>query len=334
MIKKYWIERRSWILLFLCLQFLSLFIASIDSAIPFQPILYIVYLSIIIFSIFLIIRYQKETNFYKSLEERDDNLDTTTLASPISPFEKMVEKSMTDQAQRLKHEASQNRMIVEQEKDDLLSWIHEVKTPLTAMHLIIERLDDETMKAQLTYEWLRIHLLLDQQLHQKRISFIENDLYVEHIDVESLVYKEIKTLQSWCIQKGIGFDIQLEVTDVISDAKWLAFIIRQLLTNAVKYSEASDIIIKSYRQNDQTYLEVKDYGRGIDPKDLPRIFDQGFTSTTNHHDHSATGMGLYLTKKVADSLSIHIDVHSKLEIGTTFTLIFPKQNGFVKITSM
>ena len=66
-------------------------------------------------------------------------------------------------------------------------------------------------------------------------------------DLKTLIFKEIKTLQSWCIQKGIGFDVQLEVTEVLSDAKWLAFIIRQLLTNAIKYSEASDIIIKSYQ---------------------------------------------------------------------------------------
>ena len=225
-------------------------------------------------------------------------------------------------------------MSLEQEKDELLSWIHEVKTPLTAMQLMIDRLDNETMKSHLIYEWLRIHLLLDQQLHQKRIPFIENDLYIEITDLKVLITKEIKDLQSWCIQKGIGFDLHLEVTEVLSDAKWLAFIIRQLLTNAVKYSEASDIIIKSYQQDEQTILEVEDFGRGIDPKDLPRIFDKGFTSTTKHQDNAATGMGLYLAKKAAKPLLIHIDVHSKLGEGTTFTLTFPKRNEFVHITGM
>ena len=202
------------------------------------------------------------------------------------------------------------------------------------MHLMIDRLDDEMMKTHLTYEWLRIHLLLDQQLHQKRIPSIENDLYIENTDLETLIFAEIKTLQSWCIQKGIGFDIQLEITEVLSDAKWLAFIIRQLLTNAVKYSAAADIMITSYQQAEQTILEVKDFGRGIDPRDIPRIFDRGFTSTTMHQDHAATGMGLYLAKKAAQSLLIHIHVKSELGTGTTFTLTFPKRNEFVKITSM
>ena len=127
--------------------------------------------------------------------------------------------------------------------------------------------------------------------------------------------------------------IQLEITEVLSDAKWLAFIIRQLLTNAVKYSTAGDIMITSYEQAEQTILEVKNFGRGIDPRDIPRIFDRGFT-TTIHQDHAATGMGLYLAKKAAQSLLIHIHVKSELYAETTFTLIFPKKNEFLNVTSM
>ena len=114
------------------------------------------------------------------------------------------------------------------------------------MHLIIERLENREVKANLKFEWLRIHFLLDQQLHQKRIFFIENDMYIEHLDLESLIFTEIKTLQAWCMQKNIGFDVDLQAERVLCDAKWLSFIMRQLLTNAVKYSEESDVMIRSY----------------------------------------------------------------------------------------
>ncbi len=77
---------------------------------------------------------------------------------------------------------------------------------------------------------------------------------------------------------------------------------RQLLTNAIKYSESTDILIKTYLQNDHIHLEIRDFGRGIAPKDMPRIFDKGFTSTLQHRDNAATGMGLYLAKKAAHSL--------------------------------
>ena len=135
----------------------------------------------------MIIRYHKETRFYKSLEEWDNNLDLTSIAHAESPFEKIIENSMTNQTEHLKQDAfAQSNDFRSRRKMNLLSWIHEVKTPLTAMHLMIERLDDDTMKAQLTYEWLRIHLLLDQQLHRKRIPFMKNDLYIEQTDLETI----------------------------------------------------------------------------------------------------------------------------------------------------
>jgi two-component system, OmpR family, bacitracin resistance sensor histidine kinase BceS len=326
-------ERRSWILFFLLQQLILLFIAYLDPSISLSAISYIVFLSLFLFIFFLFLRYQRETVFYKQLDERAKDFDTSRL-TVRSPFETIIEKSILEQTQHLKQTASYNRMQIEQEKDEMLSWIHEVKTPLTALHLMIQRMDDDPLKAHLTYEWLRIHLLLDQQLHQSRIPFIENDLYMENTALEILLFSELKTLQSWCIQKGIGFDFDLQVTHVLSDSKWLAFILRQILTNSVKYSDSSDIIIKSYNDKNRTYLEIKDNGRGIDPRDLPRIFDKGFTSTTLHHDQASTGMGLYLARKAADSLHIKVSVESKLHDGTTFTLVFPRKNEFDHIMGM
>ncbi|MRG87794.1 sensor histidine kinase [Salinibacillus xinjiangensis] len=334
MIKQYLIERRSWIILVLSLQVLSLSIAYFDPSFSITSALYIVFLSVIILVFFLIIRYQKETRFYQSLKDRDDNLDLTTIQQPESPFEQIITESIENQTEQLKKSSSQSQVSLEQEKDELLAWIHEVKTPLTAMQLIIDRIEKKDVKEQLTLEWLRIHLLLDQQLHQKRMPFIENDLYIEKVQLEDILFEEIRTLQSWCLRKGIGFEVNLVEPVVLSDAKWLAFMIRQLLTNAAKYSENTDIVINSFNEMEQIRLEIKDSGRGIDSRDLPRIFEKGFTSTSDHQNQAATGMGLYLTQKVAKSLFIKLDVQSTLGQGTTFTLTFPKKNDFVNITSM
>lgn len=334
MILAYIRERLSWILLFLFLQLLLLFVAAVDSQIPFLPILYIVFLSSMLFIVFLIVRYNQETKFYKSLQAWDDTFDLAAITEPEHPFETIAMDMLSLQTEHFKKESSIRLMEMEEEKDELLSWIHEVKTPLTTMQLMIERMEDETLKGQLQYEWLRIHLLLDQQLHQKRIPFIQNDLHIEVSALEPIIFQEIRALKSWCMQKGIGFDVSLQVTEVLSDTKWLGFIIRQLLTNAVKYSSASDIALQSELVDDHVRLIIRDSGRGIDPKDMPRIFDKGFTSTTSHQDRAATGMGLYLTQKAANALLIRIQVESKPGIGTTFTLIFPKKNDVVRIIGM
>ncbi|WP_417898493.1 sensor histidine kinase [Bacillus haimaensis] len=326
-------ERLSWIMLVAFLHLFISFVAFIDTSIPLVSVLYILFLSFGFFLVFLFFRYKKETEFYRHLKEREKDLDLSTLPKPDSPFEELVAESLRSQSEHLKQDSHQHMQLLEKEKDDLLAWIHEVKTPLTAMKLMVDRMEDEKKRASLTYEWLRIHLLLDQQLHQKRIPFIEKDLYMEETDLEELIYTEIKTLQSWCIQKGIGFDLQLGVKEVLTDAKWLSFILRQLLTNSVKYSRESEIEISSFLSEGQTVLRVKDHGRGIALRDLPRIFDKGFTSTTDHQDHASTGMGLYLARKAADTLHIHIDVTSTLGTGTTFTLTFPKKNEFVRVMS-
>lgn len=268
------------------------------------------------------------------MEEWDDPYDREYMDKAVSPFEKIIEGQITQQTKQYKHDIAQYRIDLEQEKDDLLSWIHEVKTPLTTMKLMIDRVDDGALKAQLMLEWLRIDLLLDKQLHQKRIPFIENDLHIEKIALQPLIHGEIKALRTWCMNKGIGFDLSLETPAVLSDEKWLGFMLRQLLTNAVKYSEASDIFIKSDTIGEQMILEIRDFGRGIAAKDLPRLFDKGFTSTNKSRNQAATGMGLYLVQKIADVLLIQIDVTSSFGEGTTFTLTFPKKNELVHITSM
>lgn len=333
MIGTFFRERLSWILLVISLHLFISFVAFIDASIPLMSMLYILFLSFSIFLIFLFLRYNKETEFYKQLKERESDLAPSTMPKPDSPFEELIAESLRSQSDHLKQDSQQHMQLLDKEKDDLLAWIHEVKTPLTAMKLMMDRMEDEKKRATLTYEWLRIHLLLDQQLHQRRIPFIENDLYMEAADLEELIFSEIKTLQSWCIQKGIGFDLQLGVKEVITDAKWLSFILRQLLTNSVKYSRDSEIEISSFLSDGQTVLRVKDHGRGIALRDLPRIFEKGFTSTTDHQDHASTGMGLYLARKAADTLHIRIDVESTLGEGTTFTLTFPKKNEFVRVMS-
>lgn len=335
MIRKFLSERRSWILLFLSLQALTLFIVFVDSSIPLGPVLYLVFMSIILFIGFLIFRYRKESRFYKSLDALENDLDITNLTSPTSPFEKIIAERLSEQTTVLTEIINENQLSLEQEKEELLAWIHEIKTPLTAMNLMIERMEDKKLKAQLSYEWLRVHLLVDRQLHQKRLPFMENDLYIERIDLKSLLFTEIKAIQSWCMQKGIGLDVDLQEKEVLSDGKWLAFIIRQLLTNAVKYSPpSSDIIVRSFLHETKVKLTIQDFGRGINSRDLPRIFDKGFTSYTDHQDRAATGMGLYLAKKTAKPLRIGMEVSSQFGEGTVFTLTFPKENEFVHIAGV
>ncbi|MBM7540231.1 ATP-binding protein [Amphibacillus cookii] len=328
MFRTYLLERSSWITFIIGLQFLSILIASIDPTLSLEGILYVVLLSFIFLVIFIIVRYQRETRFYKKLK---DGIDAH---HPVTPFQSIVTDYLTTISNQYEQHLSTNHIEIEQEKDQLLAWIHEVKTPLTALQLVIDRVNDRSVKQSLHYEWLRLHLLLDQQLHLRRMPAIENDLYIETVDLSPLLIEEIKPLYTWCQQKKIGFDLDLSDSEVISDGKWLAFIIRQIVINAIKYSDNSTIEIKLYQEDQHKKLSIQDYGQGIASQDLPRIFDKGFTSTSTHSNQASTGMGLYLARKVASSLHITIDVNATLDVGTNFTLTFPNRNAFLELSSM
>ncbi|CAI6016176.1 Sensor histidine kinase GraS [Paenibacillus sp. JJ-100] len=334
MIGKYIREKGSWLWLLVSMQLIILLVAYMDSSIPFQSALYIVALNVLVCLVFIWARYPKETRFYKKLSTWDHTYDLGELDIAESPYEQIIHEAVSSQTQRYRKESSHHFISLEQEKDEMLSWIHEVKTPLTALQLMIERLPNDKLQSQMTYEWLRIQLLLDQQLHQKRIPFMHNDLFVEETELEPVLNGEIRALKSWCISKGIGFDVSLSATHVLTDGKWLGFIIRQLLSNAVKYSDSSDILIDSREQNGHIVLMIQDHGRGIEAQDLPRIFDKGFTSTRGRMEGSATGMGLYLVHQVVQTLLMTIHVESSPGEGTTVTLTFPRKNDMVHLAGV
>ena len=146
-----------------------------------------------------------------------------------------------------------------------------------------------------------------------------------------MVIKEIQHGRNISIAKGVGYDIKIDNTEVYTDEKWCRTILRQIISNALKYTENSDILIKSGEQHGQTYLVIEDKGRGIKARDLPRIFERGFTSTTNQRESTATGMGLYLVKEIAEGLSIKVNVKSTYGEGTKVLLIFPNPNMFTTI---
>ncbi|MFJ8064448.1 sensor histidine kinase [Psychrobacillus sp. NPDC096426] len=325
-------ERRAWILFFVGLQIWLNIILTLDIAFQDVSILYINLVDIIAFLLFIWWRYRKETAYYKALKE-------SAMLASLPEGESCFEKKMTSIMEELilvnTEELNQLKVQHLEENDRILSWIHEVKTPLTGMRLIIDAVQERPLQEKLEVEWLRIHLLLDQQLHHTRLPSLEKDYLVENVPLQKITYTEIKELQAWCMQKGIGFEIDLLQEEVLTDQKWLAFILRQVLSNAVKYSDA-DKEIHIFSRKDEaghTVLTVKDFGSGITKADLPRIFEKSFTGTMGRNTVASTGMGLYLAKNAADKLGIRIDVDSKIGEGSAFSLRFPLKNEMSRIAS-
>lgn len=223
------------------------------------------------------------------------------------------------------------RLSLLEKQDELLAWVHEMKSPLTVLQLIQDKIQPPAVREQVEAEWLRLYLLLDQQLYATRLITIEQDSRMQNVKLSDVIIQEVKDLRSWCFEKNIAVELDEVDVEVITDAKWLAFIVRQVLTNAVKYSHrGGEIRIYTTMQEDQYTLHIADDGIGISKEDLPRVFRKSYTGTVGRETSAASGMGLYLAKQAADMINVTLTIDSKEQQGTTVHIAFSKDNTYTE----
>ncbi|WP_107839057.1 sensor histidine kinase [Metasolibacillus meyeri] len=327
-------QHMMWISFFIGLLLVWNIICMLDTGFAAVSIGYLNSVAILLFLLFLTARYfwerasLKNILYQKSLQDVESYRWDLYTRKIIELYEEQRQQQVKI-VQKIKFEKSE-------EQDELLAWVHEIKAPLTAMKLMIEQLEDNKARNRLEQEWIRLHLLVDQQLHQTRLQTIAEDNRLEQVQLRTVIFKEIRQFQTWCMEKGIGFQIDEIEEVVLTDAKWLGFIVRQVLSNAIKYSPHNSEIIVNVTRDVQEHilLKITDVGPGIRPEDLPRIFKKSYTGTIGRETNVATGMGLYLAKRAATSLGILLYVDSIYRKGTTVVFKFPVQNEYVRTFGM
>ena len=324
-------EHAQWFL-FYVLSLISLNgLLVLDSGLYHVSILYLNSVYSVLFFLFVGWRFLKDWSHLKRMKNQNFE-DLDRMQSPYMSL--LVERFQQEYAQQT-NELNQMKIQVLEERDDLLAWVHEVKTPLTAMKIMIEHVEDGKLQTRLEHEWLRLYMLVDQQLHQTRLQTMEQDNRLERVELHKVISNEIRSLKAWCMEKGIGFEVEELELEIVTDAKWLTFILRQILSNAVKYShENSEVHIFMSQQQGNWTLHIQDSGIGIAPEDLPRIFRKSYTGSVGRESTAATGMGLYLAQNAATKLGIKLSVNSKVNEGSTVTLVFPEQNEYTKLYGM
>lgn len=214
---------------------------------------------------------------------------------------------------------------IEQEKEDYQEYIesfaHEIKTPIAALALYFDNNRDQSLKRQVE----KIEDYVEQVLYYARSDNTEKDYFVKKIKLSSLVH----TLMLKYKDSFLASHIILNVHDlehfVYTDEKWILFILQQIIGNSIKYFDKKEkkLEIYSMTKNNQVKLIIEDNGCGIRSSDLPRVFDKGFTGS-NRKKSYATGIGLYLVKKLSLRLDIEVNIESKYQEYTRVHIIFPK----------
>ncbi len=232
---------------------------------------------------------------------------------------KLADKSMMETITAIRHERREYKEYVEQ-------WVHEIKTPIAAIKLTCENNKSEITRRILT-EVEKTDNYVEQALFYARSENVENDYLIKQVSLKDCVHGSVVHNKRLMIQNGVGMDLGNLDYLVLTDSKWVEFILNQLLVNAVKYrrEEAPVIRINARAFGNQVELAIEDNGIGIVESDLPRIFEKGFTGNNGRNDgQHSTGIGLYLCKRLCDKMGIGIQVLSEQGKYTRFLLRFPR----------
>ena len=201
-------------------------------------------------------------------------------------------------------------------KDYYAKWVHQIKTPIAAMRMILQEEDTQT-NLDLRAELFRVEQYVEMVLSYIRLESSESDFVFRTCRLDDVIRQAIHKYASQFIRKKLRLVYEPTDVEVLTDEKWLLFILEQLLSNAVKYTQTGTITIEV---SDDKRLMVRDTGIGIAAEDLPRIFEKGFTGYNGRNDKKATGLGLNLCRKTADKLGIRIAAESEAGKGSCFTL--------------
>ena len=219
-----------------------------------------------------------------------------------------------------------NRAIEEREKlNDLMDyytlWAHQIKTPIAASSLLVGEIEDKKVKNQLEQELFKIESYVNIVLQYLRLESFHEDLVLKKENVEDLVKEIVKKYAIFFIQKGLSLNLHDLDRTIITDKKWFVVILEQVLSNSLKYTSQGGIEI--YFQEDTLY--IKDSGLGIQDADLLRVFERGFSGYNGRLTQQSSGLGLYLSKKIADELGHQISITSQVGQGTTVMISFSEK---------
>ncbi len=194
-------------------------------------------------------------------------------------------------------------------------WAHQIKTPIASMNLTLQN-EDSPLSGQLSDELKRIEQYVEMVLAFLRLDAQSTDYVFKECDLDSIIKDSVKKFAGQFIRKKIRLCYEPTAGKILTDEKWLSFVIEQILSNAVKYTHSGSVTIRF----EQQILSVSDTGIGIAEEDIPRIFQKSYTGYNGRSDKKASGIGLYLCKRICDNLGYEIWAESAVDVGTTVSI--------------
>ncbi|MBA2796218.1 histidine kinase [Streptococcus porcinus] len=292
--------------------------------IQFKETLYFSCLVFITLIVYLTIRYYKMGRLYHKLLLRGQILNDYFIEEPRSRVEEQY-NSMIESliAQQNKTQLNYNRD-KKLQKMLVYRFIHQMKTPVSVLNLICENHRSNQDFEKISRNLMSIQYNLNQMLDAYKIEEFKNDFVTEKVLLNDICKESINNLKDYFINFGVYPKLSIkEGTYVYSDSKWIKLVLNQLLTNAIKYSHRGQtVLIEVTRVDGNIQLSIKDRGIGIKSAELKKIFDLFYVGENGRNNADSSGIGLYIVKKVINYLGHDLQVESKLNEGSSFTIKF------------
>ena len=245
-------------------------------------------------------------------------LDTAEIRKQVNTTDE-IENELLEIIERLKNGGMRLNDSMNMKYSDMVDyytmWVHQIKTPIASMHLILQKEDSEDSR-RLRAELFRVEQYVQMVLCFLRLDSDFTDYVIKEYRVDDIIRPAVRRLASQFIMKKLALEYEHTDEVALTDEKWLGFVVEQVLSNAVKYTSSGSISIKC----DGDRLVISDTGIGIAAEDLPRIFDKGYTGFNGRADRKASGIGLYLCRRICDNLGHSIKVESAAGHGTTIII--------------
>ena len=241
--------------------------------------------------------------------------------TPLSPLEFYLAQSLENARENQMNQTEEERKRYTDLMDYYTLWVHQIKTPIAASQLLVQDVTDRNIRSLLEQEIFKIDAYTHLVLQYLRLENFHDDLQLKQVALEQLVKEVVRKYSLFFIQKGLTINLDDLDVKVISDEKWLLVIIEQILSNSLKYTKSGGIEI--YFKDNTLYL--KDSGIGIKDSDILRVFERGFSGYNGRLTQQSSGLGLYLSKKIADQLGHEISISSQVGQGTTVSIHFQKK---------
>lgn len=309
-----YIKQKSKILLIILLFCIIFAIVFYLYKLPVEAVIYPSLLCILFGTILIVLDFAKIKRRYKILEKLGNMpsamIDELPSVSNINDYGyQRIIRSLQKEISQLEADSNNrfNDMV-----DYYTVWAHQIKTPIASMHLTLQN-EDTPLSRKLLSDLFRIEQYVEMIMAFLRLDSTSSDYVFKEHNIDTIIRQAVKKYANEFIDRKISLVYNPIDYTVVTDDKWLSFVIEQILSNALKYTQKGSI--KIY-MNENMMLCIEDTGIGIAPEDLPRIFEKGYTGYNGRNDKKASGLGLYLCKRICKNLDTGITVLSEIDKGT------------------